>query len=406
MSKKIEFEQIGEDLIEVVIPPETPVSMVQQLTKSLTGRGLVEDTANSTLSVRYFYRPEDKLNDTADKLIKSLQRLAKDDELPYWHPKAQMANQKRVREMEIAERRAKIGMAPQAPVSAAPAITPPVPAAPAAPAPTAPNTLTPQTYTSPHPKMYDTDPTNQMTAAGTGKRYAYINDPVDKGDDEDEDDVEKSNYGPKKAGLYNPADNARRKSNNLDPVGVGPNVNAKAYSTKPGQMSGKAQANLTARIQAAANKKQPVRRFTPEEIEAENKKRGLKKAWGQHLPFPSAEEEIMKLAGVVQKSGEEASAQQLANLLAGKKMLGDIPMGMRHMFNDPKPQPTDQEMFGHLEVTEEMAKKAESEWSGTLNNFFAEATKPLSQRFKSEEEELAYWSSIKVADKDDDKSGY
>lgn len=407
MSKKIEFEQIGEDLIEVVIPPETPVSMVQQLTKSLTARGLVEDTANSTLSIRYFYRPEDKLNDTADKLIKSLQKLAKNDELPYWHPKAQMANQKRVREMEIAERRAKIGMAPQAPVSAAPAQTPAIPAAPAAPVPTSPNTLTPANYTKPFPKMVDSDPANQNTAGGSGKRYAYINDPVDKREDEDEDDVEKSGYGPKGGGQYTPADNARRKSNNLDPVGVGPNVNAKAISTKPGQMSGKAQASLTARIQAAANKKQPVKRFTPEEIEAENKKRGLKKhSWGQHLPFPSAEEEIMKLAGVVQKSGEESSAQQLANLLAGKKMLGDIPMGMRHMFNDPPAQPNDQQMFGHLEVTEEMAKKAESEWAGTLNNFFAEATKPLSQRFRTEEEELAYWSSIKVADKDDGKSGY
>lgn len=405
MSNRIELEQISENEVEVVLPPETPMQMVEQLVKGLKARGLVEDLSKSTLSIRYFSRPTDKANTVADELIKSLNRLTKgDDELPYWHPKAQMANQKRVREMEIAERRAKIGMAPQAPVSAAPAITPPVPAAPAAPVPTAPNTLTPN---KPFPKMVDSDPANQGTAGGSGKRYAYITDPVGKGEDEDEDDVEKSNYGPKGGGQYTPADNARRKSNNLDPVGVGPNVNAKAYSTKPGQMSGKAQANLTARIQAAANKKQPVRRFTPEEIEAENKKRGLKKhSWGQHLPFPSAEEEIMKLAGVIQKSGEESSAQQLANLLAGKKMLGDIPMGMRHMFNDPKPQPTNQEMFGHLEVTEEMAKKAETEWAGTLNNFFAEASKPLSQRFRSEEEELAYWNSIKVADKDDGKSGY
>ncbi len=404
MSKKIEFEQISDDVIEVVIPPETPVVMVQQLTKSLTGRGLIEDTANSTLSVRYFYRPEDKLSNKADELIKSLQRLAKEDELPYWHPKAQMANQKRVREMEIAERRAKLGIPPVAPVTAAPAQTPPVPAAPAAPVPTAPNTLAPTNYTKPFPKMVDTDPANQMTAGGSGKRYAYINDPVEK--DEDEDDVEKSGYGPKGGGQYSAVDNARRKSNNLDPVGVGPNVNSKAISTKPGQMSAKASAALTARIQQKANKKQPVKRFTPEEIEAENQKRGLKKAWGQHLPFPSAEEEIMKLAGVSHQNGEEKSAQQLANLLAGKKMLGDIPRNMQHMFADPKPQPTNQELFGHLEVTEEMAKAREQEWSGTLNNFFAEATKPLSQRFASEEEEMAYWNSIKVADRDDGKSGY
>ncbi len=403
---KIEFEQISDDVIEVVIPPETPMAMVEQLRKSFVSRGLVEDLGNSTLSVRYFYRPEDKANNLADKLIKSLQGLTKSDELPYWHPKAQMANQKRVREMEIAERRAKIGMSPQAPVSAAPAITPPVPAAPAQPVPTAPNTLTPANYTKPFPKMVDSDLANQNTAGGSGKRYAYINDPVDKGDDEDEDDVEKSGYGPKGGGQYSAVDNARRKSNNLDPVGVGPNVNAKAYSTKPGQLSGKASAALTARLQNKANKKQPVKQFTPEEIAAENKKRGLAKAWGQHLPFPSAEEEIMKLAGVEHQTGEQKAAQQMANLLAGKKMLGDIPVGMRHMFADPKPQPTDQEMFGHLAVSEEMAKAAEREWSGTLNNFFAEATKPLSQRFRTEEEELAYWNSIKVSDKDDGKSGY
>lgn len=394
MSKKIEFEQISDDVIEVVIPPETPVVMVQQLTKSLTGRGLVEDTANSTLSVRYFYRPEDRLNDKANELIKSLQRLAKEDELPYWHPKAQMANQKRVREMEIAERRAKIGMAPQAPVSAGPAVTPPVPAAPATPVPTAPNTtstLSPQAYTKPFPKMVDNDPTNQNTAGGTGKRYAYINDPVDKREDEDEDDVEKSGYGPKGGGQYTAADNARRKSNNLDPVGVGPNVNAKAISTKPGQMSAKASADLTARIQAKANKKQPVRRFTPEEIEAENKKRGLKKAWGQHLPFPSAEEEIMKLAKETAQVGEDHVANQLAQMMHSKALLSN--------FKQPSSQEFEAagEAMG-MGVSEEMAKNAEQQWNGAINNWLAEATKPISQRFASEEEELAYWSKIKVSD--------
>lgn len=407
---KIEFEQISESEIEVVIPPETPMAMVQQLTKSFISRGLVEDLQKSTLSVRYFYRPEDKANDTADKLIKSLQRLAKEDELPYWHPKSQMANQKRVREMEIAERRARIGMKPTIPAqpTADPTATPTPVAAPQAPAiPAQSNTLSPQQYTSPFPKMVDNTPAAQNTAGGSGKRYAYINDPVDKDEDGDEE-TEKSDYGVRGTTLYNHADNARRKANNTgESTGAGPNKNMKAISSKPGQLSAKASADLTARLQAKANKKQPVKRFSPEEIEAENIKRGLKKhSWGQHLPFPSAEEEIMKLAKMDKPSGEEASANQLANLLAGKKMLGDIPVGMRHMFADPKPQPTNQELFGHLEVTEEMAKGAEQEWSGKLNNFFLEASKPLNQRFASEEEEMAYWNSIKIADRDDGKSGY
>ena len=160
----------------------------------------------------------------------------------------------------------------------------------------------------------------------------------------------------------------------------------------------KAQADLNARLQAAANKKQPVKQFSPEEIEEENKKRGLKKhSWGQHLPFPSAEEEIMKLAKVDQtQDGEAALANQLANLMVGKAMLG----------GRPPAQPTDQEMFGHLAVTEEMAKANDKKWQGAAFNWLAEAAKPISQKFASEEEEMAYWNSIKVSDRDDGKSGY
>lgn len=371
---RIEFEQISDDVVEVVIPPDTPMEMVQQLTKSFTARGLVEDLQKSTLSVRYFFKPTDKANELADELIKSLAGLAKADDLPSWHPKAKIAHAKKMRQADVAARQKAHGVTgkPEAPITPEPKPT--------------------------GPRMFDNDPINQRTAGYSGKRYAYIRDPVKKEDEEDEeDDIEKSGYGPKKGGQYTPADNARRKMNNVgDAIPAGPNSNVKSYSSKPGQMSAKASAALTARLQAKANRGQPVKQWTPEEIAAENEKRGLKKSWGQHLPFPSAEEEIMRLAKMDQPSGEEASAKQLANLLMGKKMLGDIPLGMRGMFADPPPQPTDQQMFGHLEVTEEMAKKAQNDWSGTLNNFFEEATKPISQRFNSEEEELAYWSRIKV----------
>ena len=57
-----------------------------------------------------------------------------------------------------------------------------------------------------------------------------------------------SNYGPKKAKLYNPADNAKRKANNTgDQTGFGQNVNTKSYSSKPGQLSAKAQASVEQR---------------------------------------------------------------------------------------------------------------------------------------------------------------
>lgn len=414
MSNRIELEQISENEVEVVLPPETPMEMVTQLIKGLNQRGLIEDLSKSTLSVRYFARPTDKANTVADQLIKSLTKLTKsDDELPYWHPKSQFANQKRVREMEIAERRAKNGIKQPSNVSTAPEPMLAPDAAPKMPAPV--STAPPVTPAAPSfPKMFDNTPAAMNTAGGTGRRYATIPDPVNKREHVEGCqcdkclEMEKSGYGPKGAGLYNPNDNARRKANNVgDSVGEGPNVNVKSYSTKPGQLSTKDQVNLATRIQHAANKKQPVKQFTPEEIEAENKKRGLKKAWGQHLPFPSAEEEIMRLAKNQAPSGEEASAQQLAALMSGKNMLGEnVHPAVKAMMAPPPPQPTNEQLFGHLVVSEEMAKAKEQEWSGSLNNFFAEASKPISKRFASEAEEMAYWASIKIDMPEDKGPGY
>ena len=395
---KIQFEQIHEDVVEVVIPSNTPIDMVNQLTKSLTARGLVEDRKNSTLGIRFFVRPEtDPVNNAADKLIKSLEKLSKGDELPYWHPKAQMAHQKQQREAAIAERRAKNGV--KQPTNVSPAPEPHT-------MPDKPTTPKVGAVTPPAPKMYDSTPQAQNTAGGTGKRYGYIQDPVGKSDDED--DVEKSNYGPKGAGQYSAADNAKRKANNLtDNVAVGPNSNVKAYSSKPGQMSGKAQADLTARIQNAANKKQPVKQYTPEEIKAFEASRVKKSAWADHNPIPSAEEEIMRLAKGVVQHGEEVAANQLASLLQGKKMLGEnVHPAVAAMMAPPPPQPTDQQMFGHLAVSEEVAKNADKQWGNSFNNWMVEATKPISQRFASEEDEIAYWANIKVADRDDGGSGY
>lgn len=390
---KIQFEQINEDLIEVVIPEETPLEMVQQLTKSLTARGLVEDSVNSTLSVRYFYRPEDKANQLADKLIKSLEGLTKgDDELPYWHPKAQMANQKRVREMEIAERRAKNGIKQPSNVSPAPEplVSPDVPTAPT------PGTLSPVAYTSPHPKMVDNTPAAMNTAGGTGKRYAYINDPVGKKEHVEGCqcdkclEMQKSGYGPKGGGQYSVADNIRRKANNTGAqTGFGANVNTKQYTSA--KFAGKD-------MQSSAAQKRPSKpiKWTPEQIEAENKKRGLKKGWAEHNSIPSAEEEILNLAKNVRVDGETEAANRLSQLMAGKGLLGV----------QPPPQPTDEQMFGHLAVTEEMAKAAEQKWQGAAFDWLKEAQKPISQNFRSEEEEIAYWNSIKVSDRDDGKSGY
>lgn len=41
-----------------------------------------------------------------------------------------------------------------------------------------------------------------------------------------------------------------------------------------------------------------------------------------------------------------------------------------YILKDAPQQPTDQQMFGHLEVTEEMAKKAKEEWETRFTRFF------------------------------------
>jgi hypothetical protein len=391
---KIKFKQINANEISVTLDSNVPLDMVEQLTKSLEAKGMIEDKVASSVTHRFFYKPESKANNIADELIKSLQSMSKgidpnDRSNPY-SKASQIANKEKNR---INDRRAQSGSTPltEAQIAANKAPKPPAPTTPA----------TPNTSSGPRTLS---GPNKLVGEIGFG---GYSSTKKNE-DDEDEDDIEKSNYGPKKGGQYSPVDNARRKANNLDPVeGIGPNTNTKAYSTKPGQMSGKAQADLSARIQAAANKKQPVKQWTPEEIEAENKKRGLKKSWDQHLPFPSAEEEIMKLAGVEQISGETAAANQLMNLMQGKQMLGkNLPASVKAMFAAPPAQPTDEQMFGHLVVTEEMVKAKEQEWQGAAFNWLAEAAKPITQKFASEAEEIAYWNSIKVADRDDGKSGY
>lgn len=397
---KIKLEQIGINEVEVRLPSDTPMEMVGQLKKGLEDRGLVEDLAKSTLSTRYFYRPEDKANDVADQLIKSLQSLVK-DELPYWHPKAQMENQRRVREMDVADRRAKLGVKQPTNVSTKPEpLTMPdtpsikAPAAPAAPSPAAPAVPKgPSTLPGITNRVYDPamSGTYQKSEGAEHVKGCQCEKCLA---------MEKSGYGPKGAGQYSAEDNARRKANNVgDAAGEGPNVNVKAYSSKPGQPSAKQSAALTARIQNAANKKQPVKHLSPEEIAAQYPGQ-MKKSWGQHLPFPSAEEEIAKFAKEHVQQGDDALANQLATMMNSKAML-----------NPTYRQPSSEDMImaGEqmgLGVDEKMVKTADKDWGNTINNWLVEATKPISQRFASEAEELAYWSKIKVAGGSNDEPGY
>lgn len=94
---------------------------------------------------------------------------------------------------------------------------------------------------------------------------------------------------------------------------------------------------------------------------------------------------------------ESTQAQNLANLLKARGILGTRP--------SPR-QPTDEELFGHLVTPEEDQEKLEKSWGNILNDWMIAAQQPLNARFKSEEEERAYWDSIKVNEGDPGGSGY
>ena len=142
-------------------------------------------------------------------------------------------------------------------------------------------------------------------------------------------------------------------------------------------------------------------KYTPAQAAAIEEASKLKKnaenlPWVTHAKVPNGDAEVKRLQRTNPvATGENAMANQLANMMAGRAMLG----------NKPPRQPTNEEMFGHLVPNEEQIKKAESEWSNRMN-WLQEAVKPISARFKSAEEEEKYWASIKVTDRDDGKSGY
>lgn len=88
--------------------------------------------------------------------------------------------------------------------------------------------------------------------------------------------LEKSNYGPTGAGAYSIPDNVKRKKKNTgeQQAFAGPNQNVKDY----GGFGGSKVANIEdARIKRQ-NKKQPVKQYSPAEIEEYKRKQGMAKS--------------------------------------------------------------------------------------------------------------------------------
>ena len=123
------------------------------------------------------------------------------------------------------------------------------------------------------------------------------------------------------------------------------------------------------------------------------------KAFAKPTPTPKLTRE--QVLAKARELFEQQNAQRLANHLQKNGILGARP---------PPRQPTDEEMamYAHQQgiPTEEELQKQEAAWGNGINNWLAEATKPISQRFKSEEEERKYWDSIKVSGGGGDDRGY
>jgi len=143
---------------------------------------------------------------------------------------------------------------------------------------------------------------------------------------------------------------------------------------------------------------EPISRYTPAQLAAIEEANRLKKnaenaPWITHSGVPNADAAVkhVQRTNPVNKA-EDVMATQLANMMAGKAMLGIKP---------PVPLSGDAfiragEQMG-LAPSEAQLQKAESDWNNRFN-WLAEAQKPISARFKSAEEEEKYWASIKVND--------
>lgn len=127
----------------------------------------------------------------------------------------------------------------------------------------------------------------------------------------------------------------------------------------------------------------------------------LKKAIDEEDSLSPAQRAAAKVAETLRKTDPEtAQANKLAKMLQSQGMPG-LDYGKRIQL-----QPTDEELFGRLVPDPAVVEKAEKNWGNAINNWMQEACKPISSRFKTPEEERAYWDSIKVHDTGGNDSGY
>jgi hypothetical protein len=207
--------------------------------------------------------------------------------------------------------------------------------------------------------------------------------------------MDKSDYGKFKGGSqYDAAANAKRKMTNVGTERFG-NQSTKSYTH-----------NKAFAQKAPSGAAGPVKQYTPEQIAAVNEARKLKKnaegaPWDQHGQVPNADVEVQK----VQRENPAIAAEhlmpdQLAAMMHSKAMLNP---------NHRQPTAEDMIMAGErmgLGANRELIKAQDEQWGGSINNWLVEAQKPIASRFSSEEEEAAYWDSIKVNGSSRDDYGF
>lgn len=123
------------------------------------------------------------------------------------------------------------------------------------------------------------------------------------------------------------------------------------------------------------------------------------KTFSKPTPSKLTREQVLSKA---KEMFEQQHAQRLANQLQKSGVLTGKP---------PPRQPTSEEQALWLASqgfdTEESLAKKEENWGNGINNWLAEASKPINQKFKNEEEERAYWDKIKINGSGrDEGSGY
>jgi len=337
--ENIKIYKIDDNSIGAVVSPKTPKYLIDALINSLESKGMMQDLSKNDSDEMVFVR-----RTIADKLIKALQDLSKQNDIPY-DPKEQLKWKREWNKKQEEEKRSKW----KSNVNKLP---------------------------KPQPNIVQTPASNEPDLWPRGPSWQP-------------NTVKKSNYGPKGAGQYTTADNVKRKAKNAgqEISELGANKNVKNWGVKPSAISTKNAVDLEAKKMKKLNRKQPVKQFTPEEIAEFARQRKL----ASSVDYEQQYEETLS-------KHENEAMGNLLSLMHKKSMLKNMQPSNDDFVNAG-------EKMG-LGLTKKNLNSAENKWNNTINDWLSEVSKPISSRFTSQADEIEYWNSIKIKNSEEDGSGY